>query len=296
MDSAWAEATGRTETWLRAAVAAAEAGIAHPIAAALCVQSATGEAGAHAFIVRDRQVAPGRGVVARLTPRDGIGDAFTVAVGEAELISSSKKNALGHADITGKSVWVFVDDQPAARVELAETWRVGLDDLWRELHALGITAEVMSGDREAERMFTNRGAESRLQVRGGLAPAAKQARMNELVKAGRCVAFFGDGVNDAAAMSVAHVSVAMRGGAELARAVAMAVFAGDDWRFIPRAIRVARAARRGIRANLWFAASYNLAGMALAATGRLHPVAAALLMVGSSAWVAVRAMRSSRVE
>jgi len=129
-----------------------------------------------------------------------------------------------------------------------------------------------------------------------MTPQEKTARVEELVRAGRCVAFFGDGVNDAAAMSAAEVSVAMRGGSELARASAMAVFAGDDWRFLPQAIRVARATRRGIRANLWFASVYNILGMALAAAGVLHPVAAALLMVGSSVWVSVRAMRSSGME
>jgi P-type E1-E2 ATPase len=109
------------------------------------------------------------------------------------------------------------------------------------------------------------------------------------------VAFVGDGVNDAAAMSAAQASIAMQAGAELARAAAMAVFAGDDLRFLPRAIRVARTVRRSIRTNLRFAAAYNTAGMALAAAGALHPVVAALLMVGSSAFVSFRALRSSSV-
>ena len=60
----------------------------------------------------------------------------------------------------------------------------------------------------------------------------------------------------------------------------------------PRAIAIARGVRRSIRANLRFAAAYNGVGMALAAAGWLHPVAAALLMVGSSAFVSVRALRS----
>jgi cation transport ATPase len=76
----------------------------------------------------------------------------------------------------------------------------------------------------------------------------------------------------------------------------MAVFAGDDLRFLPRAIRVARAARRSIHTNLLFAAAYNVAGMALAAAGVLHPVVAALLMVGSSAFVSVRALRGAETD
>jgi len=86
----------------------------------------------------------------------------------------------------------------------------------------------------------------------------------------------------------------MRSGAELARASAMAVFVGDDLRFLPQTIRVARAARASIRVNLFFAAAYNIAGMALAAAGVLHPVAAALIMLGSSVFVSVNALRSGR--
>jgi cation transport ATPase len=84
----------------------------------------------------------------------------------------------------------------------------------------------------------------------------------------------------------------MQAGAELTHAAAMAVFACGDLRFLPRAIAVARAARRSIRTNLGFAAAYNAVGMALAAAGVLHPVAAALLMVGSSAFVSVNALRT----
>jgi cation transport ATPase len=84
----------------------------------------------------------------------------------------------------------------------------------------------------------------------------------------------------------------MQAGAELAQAAAMAVFAGDDLRFLPGAIKVARQARRSIRSNLGFAAAYNAAGMTLAAAGLLHPVAAALLMVGSSAFVSINALRT----
>ena len=57
-------------------------------------------------------------------------------------------------------------------------------------------------------------------------------------------------------------------------------------------LAVARAARRNIRVNLRFAAAYNITGMAFAAAGVLHPVVAALLMVGSSAFVSVNALRT----
>jgi cation transport ATPase len=250
------------------------------------------------------------------------GRAFVaIAVGERTLAASgdasraAEKCHVLRDTFSGKEICVFVEGWLAARVELAERWREGMEEALADLSTMGVSAEVLSGDPDAERGLAEivhgpLGAEAaaeagqrpalpgkaRIVVRGGMTPQAKHARVGELVQAGRCVAFFGDGVNDAAAMSAAEVSVAMRGGTELARASAMAVFAGDDWRFIPHAIRIARATRRGIRANLWFASVYNIIGMALAAAGVLHPVAAALLMVGSSVLVSVRAMRSSGVD
>jgi len=64
-----------------------------------------------------------------------------------------------------------------------------------------------------------------------------------------------------------------------------------DLRFLPASVRLARAVVRGVHGNLRFAAAYNAVGMALAAAGLLHPVVAALLMVGSSLFVSVRALR-----
>jgi heavy metal translocating P-type ATPase len=313
------------ELWLRAAVAAVEDGIAHPVAAALrsgANSAARGEnkkGNCHVLRdsfpggldVRGRRIVPGLGVIAEIAEA-GI-SSVEIAVGEPELLKWQERGGAGVGEkchvirdtFFGKLVHVFVGGRRAARVELAERWREGLVEALTGLRALRVEAEVLSGDPEAERALvgnldetsaleTGRGPGfPRIVVRGGMTPQGKYERVEELVKAGRCVAFFGDGVNDATAMSAADASVAMRGGSELARASAMAVFAGDDWRFLPQAIRAARATRRGIRANLWFASVYNIIGMALAASGVLHPVAAALLMVGSSVWVSVRAMRSS---
>jgi P-type E1-E2 ATPase len=191
------------------------------------------------------------------------------------------------AAAVGKEILVFVEGVPAATIELAETWRDGMEEALGELEALGVEAEVLTGDASAAggRLATAR-------LRAGLTPAEKHERVQALVAAGHDVVFVGDGVNDAAAMSAAQASIAMRSGADLARAAAMAVFAGDDLRFLPQAIRLARAARGSISTNLRFAAGYNLTGMALAAAGILHPVVATLLMVGSSALVSANALRS----
>lgn len=261
------------EKELRDAVAALERGVAHPVARALAAVETGGRQ------VRETRVLAGRGVEGVV---DGIG---RVRVGEREF--GAGLSDAGAAD--GKTVWVAVDGAPAARVRLGETWRSGVSDTFESLQALGLEVEVLTGDPMAEAS----GACAGVVVRAGLNPAQKTARVEALRAKGRQVLFAGDGVNDAAAMGAADCSLALRGGSELARAAAMAVCAGEDLRRLPEAVRVARAVVAGVRGNLRFAACYNLTGMALAAGGVLHPVAAALLMVGSSAWVGVRAMRSA---
>jgi len=301
------------EPWLRAAVAAVEDGLAHPIATALrqeCHRShdhdrsaetadrpepPTADVAAHRHLISDiglraaeRRVEPGLGLVAQVT--DGAGRSREVRVGEWEL-GPAGLGAQAPARADGREVYVFVEGAPAATIELAESWRDGLDEALADLAALGVEAEILTGDASpATAGFAG------ATVRAGLTPAEKHARVQALVASGRCVAFLGDGVNDAAAMSIAHASVAMQAGAALARAAAMAVFAGGDLRFLPRAIRVARRSRRSIRVNLRFAAAYNAVGMTLAAAGVLHPVVAALLMVGSSAFVSVNALRGAAAE
>jgi len=293
------------ETWLRAAVAALEEGLAHPVAVAL-------RADCHVLrdeyfepiLIRERRIVPGQGVMAEVIPKEGCSVQFSV--GELELGRRSGSvlaggipngEANGHAGVChvlrdkrrGKEVHVFVDGEPAASVWLEERWRVGMVETFSELGKLGIEAEVLSGDPLAAEVLG-----ATFVVRGGLTPVQKLARVEELAGDGHTILFVGDGLNDAAAMSAAQASIGMRSGAELARASAMAVFVGDDLRFLPQAIRVARAARASIRANLFFAAAYNIVGMALAAAGVLHPVAAALLMLGSSVFVSVNALRSGR--
>ena len=190
------------------------------------------------------------------------------------------------ADSAAKRIYVFVGGMHAATIELQENWREGLEAALQELEVLGVEAAILTGDPAVAT-----GRFHSVNLRTGMSPADKHLYVQELVASGRSVTFVGDGVNDAAAMSAAQASIAMQAGADLAHAAAMAVYAGGDLRFLPRAITVARAARRSIRLNLQFAAAYNIVGMALAAAGVLHPVAAALLMVGSSAFVSVNALR-----
>jgi cation transport ATPase len=323
------------EAWLKAAVAAVEQGLAHPVAEALRGRChAIRDTFSKGTEVWERRIVPGLGVVAEVEAEGG--HRVLLAIGEADLghtLTGSSDTEIavfapgeghdkGHVlrdTAMGRMVHIFVDGELVAMVELEERWRAGLTETFDELHGLGVEIEVLSGDSAAATALADQigpsnkpfdgwnklrykpydkdglcGERVNVAVFGGMTPAQKLARVEELAAADRTILFVGDGLNDAAAMSAAQGSIVMRGGAELARASAMAVFVGDDLRLLPRAIGVARAARRSVRTNLLFAAAYNVVGMALAAAGMLHPVAAALLMLGSSVFVSINALRAGR--
>ncbi len=192
------------------------------------------------------------------------------------------------------TVWVAVDDQPVAVAAVRERVRASAVDAVRGLHGIGIAVEVLSGDQAARvdavaREVSEGG--TRLESRSAQEPEQKADRLRKLAAAGHRTLFLGDGLNDAPGLGAAHVGLAVDDGASLAVATADGVLHGGDLRAVFRAVQVARSVTESIRGNLRFAAAYNGLGMALAATGHLHPIAAALLMAGSSVVVGWRSWR-----
>jgi cation transport ATPase len=91
-------------------------------------------------------------------------------------------------------------------------------------------------------------------------------------------------------MQASHSALAIDLGAALATEYADGLLVDGRVSALPGAIRHARKLKTVLKGNLRFALGYNLIGMGLAAAGVLHPVVAALLMVGSSALVSFRAL------
>ncbi|MCI0747172.1 MAG: cation-translocating P-type ATPase [Verrucomicrobia subdivision 3 bacterium] len=212
----------------------------------------------------------------RVGQRDFVGD----AQGETRLLTQLRNQPGDHL------VYVAIDGQLTAVCAVRERLRNSATETVARLQQLGVATSVLTGDRP------ERAAGLGLaQAEGGLTPEDKSQRVARLRAVGQTVVFVGDGVNDAPALRAANLGIALDHGAGLATANADAVLYGGDLTVLPWAIQFARHVRQGIRANLIFAATYNLIGIALAATGLLHPVAAALLMVCSSAIVSWRAAR-----
>ncbi len=281
---------GHSRAEVLAAVRAAEQANSHPIARALA-EVKLPEGAQPLAALSARQVA-GKGVEA-LLERPG-GGQVAVQVGTLDLMPESARAGFERIQTNGNGaaksrVYISMDEQTAGVALLEETLRTGTENNFDELKELGVECRILTGDPNPAW-----DAIGSVKLMSGLSPADKERHVRELGEAGRTVVFVGDGVNDAAAMALCPGSIAMGQGAGLARATSSAVLMGEQLSQLPGAVRLARRIRRAVGNNLRFALSYNVAGIALACTGYLHPVTAALIMLISSALVSVRAARSAR--
>jgi P-type Cu+ transporter len=128
----------------------------------------------------------------------------------------------------------------------------------------------------------------------GMLPAGKVNAIERLQAGGRVVAMAGDGVNDAAALAQADLSMAMGTGADAAIEASDLTLVRGDLLAVADAIALSRRTLRIIRGNLFWAFGYNAAAIPLAALGFLNPLIAAAAMAFSSVFVVTNSLRLRR--
>lgn len=278
-------------------VLAVEMEHSHPIARALC-GFARREIGATSEQNPDHQlpelqtmtIVPGLGVRAQV--KDAAGHAHAIALGRENIVEGVEWSVLTHAiDREAKRrVHIVLNNEPVGVFVLQEKLRVGTAEVFAALRALGLKGSILTGDPDPAWTSIET-----VPLQTGLSPQAKIERVRAWREAGDEIIYLGDGINDSGAMAECMGSIAMGQGAALTKSTAGGVLLGSTLESIPKAIEISRSIFNAIRENMLFAISYNITGMALAACGVLHPIVAALLMVGSSIIVSMRASRSAMV-
>ncbi|HEX9968901.1 MAG TPA: HAD-IC family P-type ATPase, partial [Acidimicrobiales bacterium] len=111
---------------------------------------------------------------------------------------------------------------------------------------------------------------------------------------GHVVVMVGDGVNDAAALAQADLSVAMASGSDVAIAASDLTLVRNDLLAVVDAIMVSRRTLATIKGNLFWAFAYNVAALPAAAAGYLNPLVAGAAMAFSSVFVVSNSLRLRR--
>ncbi len=181
-----------------------------------------------------------------------------------------------------------------------ETLKPHAREALQTLQSHGVEVWMMSGDKEeAVSHWADKAGITRYQ--SGCTPQDKEALVRRLQAEGKCVAMIGDGVNDAQALAVADVSVAMGNGTDVAMDVAQVTLMTDDLRALPYALHLSRKTVGMIWQNLFWAFVYNLVCVPLAAGVlwffyaeppiQLTPIWGSALMAFSSVSVVLNSLR-----
>lgn len=237
-----------------------------------------------AGIVSGLIVHPGQGLEARV-------DDELWKIGEMSLLDGIPVQPHVLENMPGKPVYVACDNRFLGVVCLRERLRPEVEGSISALQALNCSCHVLSGD-PAPVHTTIAG----LAVRYGLTPDMKLSYVKTWINKGKRILFVGDGVNDLPAMQACDASLAIDLGAAMTTEFADGLLVQGRVASLPSAVRFARRLKHSLSGNMRFAIAYNVLGMTLAAAGVLHPVVAALLMVGSSLIVSLRALRVVEAE
>ncbi len=165
--------------------------------------------------------------------------------------------------------------RPAGVISVADPVKASTPEAIEELHAEGLRIVMLTGDSQTTAEAVARTLDID-EVIAGVLPDEKADVVKRLQGEGRVVAMAGDGVNDAPALALADVGIAMGTGTDVAMESADVTLVKGDLRAIARARRLSRLTMANIKQNLFFAFAYNTAGIPIAA-GVLYPVFGLLL-------------------
>ena len=273
--------------------ASVEQGSEHPLGRAVVEKA--GREGVELLSAADFQAVRGKGARATVEGRVvHIGSRKLMEAAGIELAGMEK--ALSRLEQEAKTAVLLADgDTVIAVLGIADTLKDDAASAVAELHHMGLKTAMITGDNEAvARAIADQvGIDY---VIAGVLPEGKVEEVQKLQSQLGLVAFVGDGINDAAALTRADVGIAIGSGTDIAIEASDVTLVRSDLGGVVSAIHLSRATFRKIRQNLFWAFFYNVAMIPLAVIGWMHPVLAEIAMAVSSVSVVGNANLLKRVK
>ena len=190
---------------------------------------------------------------------------------------------------------IAVDGKLAGVVAVADTVKETSKEAIKRMQELGLDVIMLTGDNQhtAEAIGRQVGL---THVIAEVLPDQKSDKIQQLQDEGKKVAMVGDGINDAPALAMADIGMAVGTGTDIAIEAADITLMRGDLNSVADAFIMSRKTMRNIKQNLFFAFFYNTIGIPVAAVGLLAPWVAGAAMAFSSVSVVLNALRLQRVK
>ena len=248
------------ETEVLGLAASLEEASQHPLAQAIVKRAS--EAGLEIQTVENFQALHGKGVSGQINGKQ-------VLLGNAKMldgmdISTAYQEKLEELEKEAKTVvFLAIDNEIKGLLALQDIPKENAKLAINQLKKRGLRTVMLTGDNAgvARAIADQIGIE---EVIAGVLPEEKAHEIHQLQQAGK-VAFIGDGINDAPALSVADVGIAMGAGTDIAIESAGIVLTHNDLTGVVRAFDMSKKTFNRILLNLFWAFIYNVVGIPIAA-------------------------------
>lgn len=213
---------------------------------------------------------------------------------EGELVRLGRREWSGPAGASPDErpeMWLRIGYKPALRLVFEDAPRADAAEVIASLKKLGFDLYLLSGDRESvvAEIASRVGIDK---ARAHLSPMDKCAAIEALKAEKKGVLMVGDGLNDAAALATANVSMSPSSALDITQNAADIVFQGSKLSPVVEALLVARKAERLVRQNIGLSLLYNVIAVPVAMAGQASPLFAAAAMSLSSLIVVLNAQRA----